>query len=110
METLTTPAALDARLARPGAWWLFKHSRTCPISGAARTEFDAFLAAHPGEPAALVVVQDHRPVSDHAARVLGVKHETPQAFLVRDGKPVWHASHGGITQDSLEEARAAAAR
>ena len=110
MEILPTPAALDARLARPDAWWLLKHSRTCPVSAAGRTEFEAYLAAHPGADAALVVVQDHRPVSDHAVKALGVRHETPQAILVVGGKAAWHASHGGITREALEEARAAAAR
>ena len=110
MDILPTPAALDARLARPGAWWLLKHSRTCPVSAAGRTEFEAFLAAHPGEDAALVVVQDHRPVSDHAAKALGVTHQTPQAILVVGGKAAWHASHDGISRESLEEARAARAR
>jgi bacillithiol system protein YtxJ len=40
-------------------------------------------------------------VSDHAAARLGVRHETPQAILLRDGRPVWNASHFRITADAL---------
>jgi hypothetical protein len=35
---------------------------------------------------------------------LGVRHETPQAILLRDGKPVWKASHFRITADALAQA------
>jgi len=106
METLATPDAVDAFLARPGPRWLFKHSSTCPVSAGARREMEAFLGERPAEEAGLVVVQEHRPASDHAARVLAVSHETPQALLLRGGKVLWHASHYRITRKSLAEARA----
>jgi bacillithiol system protein YtxJ len=37
-----------------------------------------------------------------AAR-LGIRHETPQAILLRDGRPVWSASHFRITADALSK-------
>jgi bacillithiol system protein YtxJ len=40
-------------------------------------------------------------VSDEIARRSGVRHQSPQAILLREGKPVWDASHIGITVDSL---------
>ena len=49
----------------------------------------------------MVTVQSHRSVSDHAAARLGIRHETPQAILLRDGRPVWSASHFRITADAL---------
>jgi bacillithiol system protein YtxJ len=33
-----------------------------------------------------------------------VEHQSPQALFVRDGKVVWHASHGGITRKALAAA------
>jgi bacillithiol system protein YtxJ len=110
VESPATPAALDAFLALPGPRWLFKHSDACPVSAAALGEIESFLRERPGEAAALVVVQRRRPVSDHAARVLGVRHETPQALLLLGGRVLWHASHGRITRRSLAEARDAAER
>jgi bacillithiol system protein YtxJ len=105
MVTLADPAAVDAFLAGPGPRWILKHSSICPISDAAFREMEAFLAERPGETVGLVVVQDHRPASDHAARVLGVRHETPQAFLLLDRRVLWHGSHGRITRLSLAAAR-----
>ena len=56
-------------------------------------------------------VQDARVALDsedqrklEAATRLGVRHETPQAIVLRDGKPVWKASHFRITADALTQA------
>jgi bacillithiol system protein YtxJ len=42
-------------------------------------------------------VQNHRPVSDTVSQRLGVRHETPQAILIKGGAAVWNASHFRIT-------------
>jgi bacillithiol system protein YtxJ len=34
----------------------------------------------------------------------GIRHESPQAIVLRDGQPTWHASHGRIRLASLQEA------
>jgi bacillithiol system protein YtxJ len=108
VATLADPAAVDAWIAAPGARWILKHSNACPVSAAGRMEFEEYLASRAGETAAMLVVQTHRPASDRVAARLGIRHETPQAFLLRDGKVLWHASHGGITAAAMAAARAAA--
>jgi bacillithiol system protein YtxJ len=84
---------------------LFKHSLTCPISHAAYEEMSLLNR----EEVALVVVQDARPVSNEIANRTGIKHESPQAFIVKDGEVTWHSSHYDITKSgvmrALEEAR-----
>jgi monothiol bacilliredoxin len=107
MSTLTQLcdlAALEAAIeeSRERPVLLFKHSRSCGISCEALDE----LRAHLDEASAaatykLITVQSHRTVSDHAAQRLGVRHETPQAILLRDGRPVWNASHFRITAETL---------
>jgi thioredoxin 1 len=52
----------------------------------------------------VITVQTHRPLSDAAATRLGIRHETPQALLLRDGKVVWNASHFSITASALDRA------
>jgi bacillithiol system protein YtxJ len=52
----------------------------------------------------LITVQSHRHVSDEATTRLGVRHETPQAIVLRHGEPVWKASHYRITADALTRA------
>lgn len=84
---------------------LFKHSRTCGISCEALEELQAYLARAESQAAyKMITVQSHRGVSDEAGRRLGVRHETPQAILLRDGRPVWNASHFRITARELERA------
>jgi bacillithiol system protein YtxJ len=84
---------------------LFKHSRTCGVSCEAMDELYAHLAERRTEATYKVItVQSHRTVSDCAATRLGVRHETPQAILLRNGKPVWNASHFRITAEALARA------
>jgi len=96
-------AAIAESLERPVL--LFKHSRTCGISCEALDELHAHLERTRTEAAYKVItVQSHRQISDEAAMRLGVRHETPQAILLRDGRPVWKASHFRITADELSRA------
>jgi bacillithiol system protein YtxJ len=83
---------------------LFKHSRTCGISFEALDELHAHLALGPtGAAYKMITVQSHRRVSDGAAERFRIRHETPQAILIRDGQVVWNASHFRITSDELSK-------
>lgn len=46
---------------------------------------------------AAVDVSGHRDLSDEIERRTGIRHESPQAFVIQNGVPIWSASHGGIT-------------
>jgi bacillithiol system protein YtxJ len=95
-------AAIAESLERPVL--LFKHSRTCGVSCEAMDELQAHLSERrTGAAYKVITVQSHRGLSDHAASRLGVRHETPQAILLRDGKPVWNASHFRITAAALSQ-------
>ncbi len=90
--------------------WVFKHSLTCPTSAMALDEFRAFAGDNGDETGyALIEVQTARQLSDELARRTGVRHESPQALLLRDDRAIWHASHWHIKADSLRRASAAAA-
>ena len=84
---------------------LFKHSRTCGISCEAMDELQAHVAESGGKASYKVItVQSHRRLSDSAAERFGIRHETPQAILLRGGRPVWNASHFRITAEALARA------
>lgn len=83
---------------------VFKHSATCSISIDVKRQYDAFVAAHPQVPTRVVVVQTERPLSNALEQVTQVRHESPQALLVHNGRVLWHASHRRITAASLEHA------
>jgi bacillithiol system protein YtxJ len=93
-------AAIAESLERPVL--LFKHSRTCGVSCEALDELHVHLR-QTGSGAAykMITVQSHRGVSNHATERLGVRHETPQAILLRDGRSIWNASHFRITADEI---------
>lgn len=103
MTELTTQDQAEALLQGTQPLWVFKHSNTCPVSSAAHDEVAAFLTAHP-MPLGIVTVQLARPVSNWLATRLSYVHQSPQLFLVRDGKVVWHASHWGITTAAMTAA------
>ena len=107
-------AELDQLLTESGnrPLLLFKHSYSCGISAEALDELTAHLdSAERGTARyAMVTVQTHRDVSNAVAAKLGIRHETPQALLVRDGQVVWAASHFRVTAQAVEAAIKAAAQ
>ncbi|GAE36527.1 bacillithiol system redox-active protein YtxJ [Halalkalibacter akibai] len=83
---------------------LLKHSTTCPVSAAAYDEFQDFQEEHSNLEFALVKVIEHRPVSNAIAEQLGVKHESPQCFIIKDKQVIWVDSHWKITAKNLKNA------
>lgn len=105
-ERLTSIADLDRILDNRQRVLLFKHSLTCPVSGAAFDEYRKYLESSQelGTKFTLIEVQNARDVSNEIATRTGVRHESPQAILVEGDRVDWHASHWKITKDSLNQA------
>ncbi|WP_233095851.1 bacillithiol system redox-active protein YtxJ [Alicyclobacillus sp. SO9] len=82
---------------------IFKHSTTCPISAAANKEVTAYEKQSDTQ-IGLIRVIEERPISLELADTLQVRHQSPQAIVVRDGKAVWNTSHFDITVNALTEA------
>lgn len=104
---IDSPAALDAAFeaSHQQPVFVFKHSLVCPISSSAWQRFESFARLHAGDARYLLLeIQNARPLSGEIAARTGVRHESPQALLLRAGEVVWHASHGGITEASLGQA------
>ncbi|WP_106768214.1 bacillithiol system redox-active protein YtxJ [Paenibacillus faecalis] len=105
MTKMTTSEQLRTALesSHQKALLLFKHSTRCPISAGAYEEITAYLQNDPNEQLdyALIDVVSDRPVSNEAAEVLSIKHESPQVIVVKQGAPVWHTSHSHITTEAL---------
>ena len=89
---------------------LFKHSFSCGVSAEALDELidhlnaDIIAAGVPDPRYAIVTVQTHRDVSNAVSTRLGVRHETPQALLIRDGRVIWSASHFRVTAEAMKKA------
>jgi bacillithiol system protein YtxJ len=78
---------------------LFKHDPYCPISARAYREMERV----PGD-VALVDVEHDKAIASAVAERTGVRHESPQVIVVKDGQPVWSASHFNIKADAVSQA------
>ena len=76
---------------------LLKHSTTCSISSGVYREVGLVESD-----VNVIVIQMHRDISNAIAQRTGVRHESPQAIVLRDGQPVYHASHFDIEAQHIE--------
>jgi thioredoxin 1 len=75
---------------------LLKHSTSCGISSGVYRE-----VSQVSTDVNVVVIQTHRDLSDSIASRTGIRHESPQAFVLVDGKAVYHASHYDIEAEQI---------
>ena len=78
---------------------VFKHSNACSISSRAYREMEKVEAD-----VNILVVQSAREISRELANLTGVRHETPQVIVLRDGRAVWNASHFDVQAVAVTEA------
>jgi bacillithiol system protein YtxJ len=120
MESLRTPHAFapldtleqfDALLAesaqRPVA--IFKHSPACGTSYQAYDELEAFLQDAADADVFLIDVLVNRQLSRTIAARFHIRHESPQALIIRNGEVRWHGSHYQVTALNVKKALDAAA-
>ncbi|MDI1241699.1 MAG: bacillithiol system redox-active protein YtxJ [bacterium] len=78
---------------------LFKHSNSCGISAhvfETVQEIDSDLN--------VIVIQENRALSNEVAVRTGRSHQSPQAFVLWNGEPIYHATHYGIDPVAIERA------
>ncbi|HOF38866.1 MAG TPA: bacillithiol system redox-active protein YtxJ [Candidatus Hydrogenedentes bacterium] len=97
-------ACLDASQVKPV--FVFKHSTSCPVSGAAHSRVVEYETQNSGNGVDIHMVKviESRPVSNAIAEALGVRHQSPQIILVKDRAAVWSASHLEVRGDRMQEA------
>lgn len=78
---------------------IFKHSNACGISAAAYREMEKLE-----NEVNLLEVQSAREVSRELADLTGIRHETPQVIIFKDGKAVWNASHFDVKAGAVLKA------
>ena len=100
IRSLTTRDELDAALEAPIVV-LYNHSPICAVSTWSLREVQRFTREHPDTAVYQIDVINNRDLSNWIAEHFGIRHESPQALVVRDGREVWATSHSGITADAL---------
>lgn len=98
MHSITDAAALDPLFdtAHVAPAILFLHDPGCPISRAAYRQMVRLDADIP-----LIDVRRAHALSRIVEERTGVRHESPQAIVLRQGRAVWSASHQAITTDAV---------
>lgn len=83
---------------------IYKHSTSCSISSTALNRLERAWNAH--EMADLKAYRldliRYRAVSNAVAAEFGVRHESPQVLILRDGACVYDASHLGISYPAVK--------
>jgi bacillithiol system protein YtxJ len=100
MIRLTSRKELEDALKKPVVVF-FKHSPRCPVSRTALREMESFAAANPEILVLLIDVVEFRDLSRDLVEKTGVRHESPQILIWRDGAVAWQASHYRIRQEGL---------
>ena len=104
LKKIDTLEQFEDLLKQEDNFLFLKHSLTCPISQAAYQEYEKYAESNQSVPAYYLAVQDARPLSNEIAEKFEIKHESPQALLIKNGSAVWNASHWKITNRSLTNA------
>ncbi len=84
---------------------LFKHSTTCGISASAKHRIEMDWSDLEGDFAFYYLdLLRLRPISKAIADRYGVRHESPQVLVIKNGKATYHTSHHGIQISSINKA------
>ncbi len=97
-----TETEFDDALTAPVAV-LYKHSTKCGLSARAFDEIVDFARSHPATPVYLVDVIHDRPLAQRIAERLNIRHQSPQAIVLRRGEPQWHTSHSGVKSEAIAQ-------
>ena len=84
--------------------FVFKHSTSCPISASRWRLFQSFAEQESRAAFHRVLVIQDRSVAHHIAEKTGIRHQSPQAILLYQGRPTWDASHYSITREDMAAA------
>ena len=100
MAVLAQPSEVDAFLAEHPLAVVFK-AGMCHRSDETFARIVPLLETRADVPFAVIHVIQARAASDHLAARTGLRHESPQLLVFRDGTLVASRNHWDITEDAL---------
>ena len=81
---------------------IFKHSSSCGISRMVLNMFNNSFDPQWDCDLHFLTIQANRGLSNDVASRFGVRHESPQLLILRDGKVSFHTSHGAISDTDIK--------
>jgi bacillithiol system protein YtxJ len=100
---LTSPQQVDQFLAAHGSAAIFK-AGTCHKTQSSFEHVQTRLEGREDLAVGVIRVVEARPASNHVEAITGIRHESPQLILFKDGKPVFDRDNWDIDEESLAEA------
>lgn len=97
-------ADASALLGRHPTHLIYKHSPYCSLSFVAEEQVRRFANESDAIPVTMIDVIRQRAMSDAIEDATGIRHESPQVLLVRNGSVAWHASHRRVTAIAIDAA------
>lgn len=82
---------------------IFKHSTTCSISALVKNRLESKWEDHIHSKNYFLDLLSYRGVSNAAAELFAIRHESPQIILVSKSRAVYHASHTGVEYAVLKK-------
>ena len=80
---------------------ILKHSSTCGISRVVLKMFKDSYDINWDCDFYFLTIQSHRDISNSIAEQFGIRHESPQLLVIKNGEVTFHTSHGGIADTNL---------
>jgi len=99
---LTSEEAVEAFLGRFPSSVIFK-AGTCHKTMQGFGHLEDRLAGREDLMCGVIRVVEARPASNLVAQKTGLRHESPQVIVFKDGAPVFEANNWGITPEALAE-------
>lgn len=81
---------------------IFKHSTRCSVSRMALKQFENEFDLSDKITAYFLDLIAYRDVSNEIMNRFGVQHQSPQLILIKDGKPIYSATHSDIDAGVLK--------
>jgi bacillithiol system protein YtxJ len=100
---LTSPEHVDAFVKDNPTAAIYK-AGTCHKTQEMFQHVHAQLEAREDVPLGIIRVVEARPASNRVAEMTGVRHESPQLLLFKEGKAVYDRDNWDITPESIAEA------
>ena len=86
---------------------IFKHSTRCGASAIIKIRLEEdWDIPNDGTDTYLLDLIAYRDLSNEVARMFGVRHESPQVLIIKDGRSVFDASHGDVSAAAIGQALA----
>ena len=103
IRILTTPQDVDDFLAQNPQAVVFK-AGTCHKTQETFSQVQPLLDGRPDLPLGVIRVVESRPASNRVAELTGLRHESPQLILFKDGRAVFDRDNWDITGESVAAA------